>query len=67
MRVATGVNDRLLLGMKGTFGLIWNMASQINDQLFGLVTRLVTVLPGTIPRDLRFQFTVKASALSVVK
>jgi hypothetical protein len=29
------------------------MASQINDQLFGFVTRLVTVLPGTIPRDLK--------------
>ena len=30
------------------------MASQINDQLFGFVTRLVTVLPGTIPRDLKY-------------
>jgi len=33
--------------------LIWNVASQANDQLFGFITRLVTVLPSTIPQDLK--------------
>jgi hypothetical protein len=29
------------------------MASQITDQLFGFITRLVTVLPNAVPRDLK--------------